>query len=94
MAAAAVLRNAGHRVHLVIGRRRNQLSPDLPSSSASGIDLFSATATRPEGTTPSSSRDSESSPAMDDSVYGKNINCMFLQNLLLVSLSFYHVHFV
>ena len=68
MAAAAVLRNAGRRV---IGRRRNQMSPDLPSSSASGVDLFAATATRPEGTTPSSSRESESSPAVDDSVYGK-----------------------
>ena len=71
MAAAAVLRNAGRRVRLVIGRRRNQLTPDIPSSSASGVDLFGATVTRSEETTPSSSRESESSPAVDDSIYGK-----------------------
>ena len=84
MAAAAVLRNAGHRVRLVIGRRRNQLTPDLPSSCASGVDLFAATATIPESTTPSSSRESESSPAVDDSIYGMNKSEVELFSLTFV----------
>ena len=73
MAAAAVLRNTDQRVRLVIGRSRQQSSPDLTSSTSSGthhgntISMEAGNKT----TSPSAVSDKNMLFSGDDSVYGE-----------------------